>query len=293
MSLFSKNKNQNRKPINHGRSRTPMTAYYRGRPVSDETSPFTKRAPKRKLRRYVYGFMDVILLSLLILFIGYSLIVRPQPNIKADNYIFHSLADYRSATASQLSHFNNRNKITFDEQGLKTVLKSQFAEINDVQVELPLLSEQPVINLSISHPAFFLDSQGDRYVIDSSGRAVAKAASLPKVKNLPLINDSSGFRIALSRQVLGGDGVSFINNLITQCRLANIPLATLSLPAVPLELDLKTKDQPYFVKFYLGGDELTQIGQFLATRHHFSQTNQQPSQYLDVRVAGKVFYLFL
>jgi cell division septal protein FtsQ len=48
--------------------------------------------------------------------------------------------------------------------------------------------------------------------------------------------------------------------------------------------------RPYFVKFYLGGDSAVQIGQFLAARHQFDQKNSQPTEYLDVRVGGKVFY---
>jgi hypothetical protein len=270
MPLPRKNK-KNRKTLSQGRARAPMTAYYRGSP-NEESSPFSRQNPKRRVAPYLYGVLDIILAAVLIAGIAYSLMINPHPSIKANSHTFHSINDYRSAAESQLSKINNRNKITFDEQGLAAALKTQFPEIRGVQVELPLLSEKPTINLAIDQPSFFLDSRGARYIIDSSGRAVTEAKRLPNIKNLPQINDNSGFRISPGRQVIGGDGVSFINTLYAE------------------ELDLRAKDQPYFVKFYLGGDPLAQIGQYLAARHHFNEAGQQPAEYLDVRVPGKVFF---
>jgi hypothetical protein len=243
-----------------------------------------------RLRRYAYGALDIVMIIVLISGLIYSLIITPNPVIRANDLTFHSLSAYKTAAAAQLSHLNNRNKITFDGDGLRTALKKQFPEITSAQIELPLFSEQPIILLSTDRPAFFLDSQGMRYVIDASGRAVAKAADLPNVTDLPVISDTSGFKISTGRQVLSSDGVAFIKTLISQCRYAGIQIATLTLPAVPQEIDLKAKGQSYYVKLFLGGDSLTQAGQYFAARHHFNETGRQPSQYLDVRVPGKVFY---
>jgi hypothetical protein len=62
------------------------------------------------------------------------------------------------------------------------------------------------------------------------------------------------------------------------------------LPPKAQELDLRASDQSYYVKFYLGGDAMIQTGQYLAARQKFAQTKQQPGEYLDVRVSGKIFY---
>lgn len=289
--MFKRSENKKtRKTISPGRARTPLTSYYRGQRPPADSSPFVRRQPKLRLRRYAFGAIDIILIIILISGLIYSLIITPDPVIKANDLTFHSLSDYKSAAAAQLGHINNRNKITFDEAGLSAALKKQFPEINSVQIELPLFSEQPVIFLSTNQPTFFLDSQGTRYVVDSFGRAVAKSANLPAVKNLPIINDASGFTISTGRQVLSSSGVTFINTLIGECRHAGIQISALTLPAVPQELDLKAKNQGYFVKFFLGGDALTQAGQYFATRHHFNESGHQPAQYLDVRVPGKVFY---
>jgi hypothetical protein len=288
MALASNNKND-RKRLAQNRPRTPMTAYYRGKSAPDDASPFIKKTPKRRWRRYVYGLMDIILIAILVSLLIYSLMIQPNPKVQADDFAFHSRQDYQVAAARQLAKFNNRNKITFDQVGLEKALKNQFPEIRDVQVELPLFSERPTINLAIDQASLFLNSRGVNYVIDASGRAVAKSANLPDVKGLPAINDASGFKIAPGQAVLSADSVDFIKTLIAQCRLAKVAISSLELPPVAQELDLKAKNQPYYVKFYLGGDALIQSGQYLAARQHFNDQDQ-PTHYLDVRVPGKVFY---
>lgn len=282
-------KNNQRQPAQRPRQRTPI-AYYRGRPPDEDAkSPFERKsAAKPKLRGYAYGVLDIAVIALLIAGLVYSLMIRPDPVLKADDYTYRSLADYQNAAAEQLGKLNNRNKITFSQSGLETALKKKFSEIRTVTVELPLFSERPTINLSIDRPSFFLDSQGTRYVVDQAGRAVVKAANLPAVKNLPVINDDSGFSVSPGRQVLSSTGVGFINTVLKQCRQAGVAVESITLPPIPQEMDLKAKGQGYFVKFYLGGDAQIQVGQYLAARHHFDSS--QPSQYLDVRVAGKVFY---
>jgi len=89
---------------------------------------------------------------------------------------------------------------------------------------------------------------------------------------------------------VSASSAKFINTVIAQSKRANVPIVSFVLPNTAQEVDLRTSDKPYYVKFYLGGDALIQTGQFLAARHQFDATNSQPSEYLDVRVAGKIFY---
>jgi len=289
MALFSKKPKDRKSKIATPR-RSPLNTYYRAEAGPGAASPFSKKSPKRRIRKYLLGLLDIALLALVIIGIGYSLIIKPQPKVIVNSSSFHSLQTYRAAAATQLRHLNNRNKITFNEGALASALQKQFPEITNVQVELPLFSEQPTIRLTVAAASFFLNSGGQRYIINSSGRAVSVASSLPRFTNLPNIEDQSGFKTTTGSQVLSADSVAFINTVIAECHRAQVPLGSLTLPAIPEELDLRTKDQPYFVKFYMSGDVLSETGQFLAARQHFANNQQPPSQYLDVRVAGKIFY---
>jgi hypothetical protein len=236
------------------------------------------------------GLVDVVMLVVIGLGLVYAVLVRPEPAVVVSNTTYHSRVDYQASATGLFQKLQNRNKISLNQAAVIKDLQAQFPEIASGEVELPLFSEKPTIRLSISPPVFQLKSQHDSLVIDHLGVAVAKSSQLPSVSNLPVIVDHSSFSPTVGKQVLSTDSVRFINNLLVQCRRSNIPLKSLSLPPRAEEVDLATKDQPYYVKFYLGGDPLVEAGQFLAARHQFETSGTQPSEYLDVRVPGKIFF---
>lgn len=222
--------------------------------------------------------------------IVYSLIVSTNPKIELDSEIYHPISVYHQAAAAGLNSFHNRNKLTFNDKDLILSLKKQFPEISSVSVDLSLFGKTPKLKFTIAAPSFFINSRGVNYVVDSEGVAVDRSTAFPKIKSLPIIIDQTGFSSKGGTQVLSTQAVRFINAVINQAKHARIPIASMTLPALAQELDLRTTDRGYFVKFYLGGDPLVQTGQFLAARHQFDQTGAQPSQYLDVRVPGKVYF---
>lgn len=275
-----------------GTSKVPVTKYYRSGGSGAADSPF-KPARRRKVKvwRYLVGFIDLCLIGALLVGLFYSLIVSPNAQVEASSLVYRPLGAYSQAAAAHLGTLKNRNKITLDERSVIAALQKQFPEISSAHVELPLFSQTPKLHLDIAGPSFFLSSNSLLYVVDSDGVAVAKTGDLPGIKNLAVVNDQSGFQAAAGQQVLSASNVNFINALLAQLKKAEVPLQSLSLPALAQELDLRTTDQPYFTKFYLGGgDVLVQSGQYLAARHQFSISGNQPGEYLDVRVPGKIFY---
>lgn len=275
-------------------SRNPKTpprqklTYYSARQAPAD-SPFekTSRSPKRRLFSKA---IDFLIVAAVLAAIAYSLIVSPNPKIELDSEVYHPISAYRQAATAALGSFHNRNKLTFNDKDLILNLQRQFPEISNASVDLSLFGETPKLKLTIAAPSFFINSQGVNYVVDSEGVAVDRSTALPRIKNLPIIIDQTGFNSRAGTRVLSAQAVRFINVVINQTKHAKIPIASMTLPALAQELDLRTSDRGYFVKLYLGGDPLVQTGQFLAARHQFDQTNNQPSQYLDVRVPGKIYF---
>lgn len=267
-----------------------MTNYYSAAKGNAAPSPFRQRQPKTDRRAVIFNIADVILLAILLITLVYSLLLRPNPQIKVDYSPYHSATDYRSEIAPLFKGFKNSNKLTFDETSVVNAIQRKFPEVHSARIELPFFSEQPVVWLNISAPAFKLVNDQGSLLVDDQGTAVARSVEFPNIKNQIAVQDQTGFKVAAGQQVLSSDGVSLINIVIAQSKQAHVPIASLILPPRAQELDLKTSDQPYFVKFYLGGDGLTQMGQFLAARHQFAKTGKTPGQYLDVRVQGKIFY---
>lgn len=269
--------------------RTPVTNYYRSDKQPSQ-SPFKKKLPKKNPRKLLIGTLDVVLIVFLLVGLIYSLILKPQPKVVVSESSYRDIKTYSSQVAAGFKSFSSRNKITFNENQLADNIRRQFPEVENIEVELPFFSQEAKVRLNISPPAFKLVNGKQVYIIDSKGVAVAKAEDLPKLNDLVSLNDQSGFEAAAGQQVLSSAAVSFINTVISQTKRAKVPLASLSLPPLAQQLDLRTTDQPYFTKFYLGGDAGLQAGQFLAARSKFAQTGQAPAEYLDVRVLGKVFY---
>jgi hypothetical protein len=271
-------------------SRRPQATYYRSKNQAETASPFKKKPAQRSSRKIVFGVVDLILIVLLLAGLVYSLMLTPHPKLNVSDLSYHSAESYQTAITPLFSSISNSNKITFDENSVIKKIQTQFPEVQSVRVELPFFSQKPTLWLTVSKPAFKLSSSGSAYVVDSAGLAVARAQDLPKLKSLVSLNDQSGFPVRLGSQVLASEAVDFINAVIAQSEHAKVPISSLSLPTAAQELDLRTTDAPYYVKFYLGGDALTQSGQFLAARQKFAHIGPSPSEYLDVRVSGKIFY---
>lgn len=268
--------------------RVPLTNYYRGTPKS--SSPFQKKVPTKLWSARLAKAVDLLIILVVLFCAVYSLSVKPNPKVIVSSNIYRPTSSYVDAAEKGMSSFKDRNKLTFNQTDLVSRLQSQFPEIANANVELPLFGQRPVIRLSIAIPKFILENQGTRYVVADSGVVVAEAMNFADDDSLPVVVDQSGFSARVGKAVLGANQVNFINQVVLQCQRANVPISTLSLPAQAQELDLKTKDQSYLVKFYLGGDPLVETGQFLAARAQFARDHHSPSKYLDVRIAGKIFY---
>ncbi len=282
---------RNRPGVKTDRPKPPLTKYYRsGDPVAAQRSPFRPSMLKAKRRRWLTASVDIVFVIVVLFCLVYSLIVRPAPKLLVSDTSYHSAETYRQAVAGKLKALRNKNKITLDENGIKSSLAKEFPEVADVSVELPLLGQTPTVRLNISKPALFLASGGQTYIVDSQGRVAGRATDLPQIKNLITVTDQSGFNAEPGKQVLSTAEISFIEVVIAQAKHGSVPIKSLTLPPLAAELDLRSSDRGYYVKFFMGGDALQQAGQYLAARHNFDQTGGQPGQYLDVRVSGKIFY---
>jgi hypothetical protein len=291
MRLSSKIQRPRVRPTQDAAGKVPLTKYYRSGDPTESASPF-QRSNKKKSRykRYAIRGLDVVVLAALLLGLVYSMLVSSNPKLTVNSYAYRPQKTYQQIASQELTALKNRNKITLDEAGLAAALKARFPEINSVSLELPLLSQRPIIHLGIAAPTFLLSSNGHLYLIDAEGRAVSANVTSEGYKELPIITDQTGYDVSTGKQVLSSGNVSFINTVLAQSKHASVPIGSLTLPPKAQDLYVKPADRPYYVKFFLGGDPLSQSGQFLAAHHQFDTAGGQPSEYIDVRVPGKIFY---
>lgn len=268
--------------------RRPLFNYYSSK--SEPPVQQTVQRAGRRLDGLGRRLVDITLVVSLACLLIYSLILKPPAKLNSSSSVYRPIGDYQTYINERLKALKYRNKITFDDAGLLGSLQSRFPEIDSLDSRLPLLGQQPRINLIISEPAFYLVESGRRYIVDRAGIVVGQKSEFNHMAKLPSINDRSRFKTQTGQSAFSSSGVYFINQLSAQLGKAKLEVDSIELPARAQQLNLRVVGQAYYVKFYLSGDPLVQIGQYLAARQHFKRSHIQPRQYLDVRVPGKLYY---
>jgi hypothetical protein len=276
------------------KSNTPkinVNSYYGNRENigSTSSSPFQKQATKKVRSHILAKIVDLAILLILVACLIYSLIVSPQAKVAVDLPIYHPLSEYASFSMSKLSGLENKNKITFNKERLAKDLIGEFPEIRNVNIELPIFGQKPVIRIYVAKPAFLLRSEGREYLLISNGVALGQKEDYKNLPSLITIDDESGYKITVGQKILSDNDILFLQTLNAQLNRRKVSLKNLVLSKSPQEVNLYTEDAKYYTKFYMGGDASLQAGQYLAAKNAF-KSQPPPSTYLDVRVSGKIFY---
>lgn len=260
-----------------------------------------KDTPKR-LPRGLRRLKPSHILSVLAVFAVFLLCIGLQSTPKiivvgdtADRFMLADNKVYQqSAQAFLNASWLNNNKLTIDTSHIASQLQEQYPELRTVSVSLPFLGRQPNIYVQPARVQLVLAAPSGQYVVDTSGRALKKlepGATLREGGKTPLVQDKSGIPFKEGELVLPSGSVAFITEVTGQLQAKDIAIESWSLPAGASELDIKVAGVPYFVKFNLQGSAREQAGAFLATKKHLENSGVTPSQYYDVRVSGRAYYL--
>lgn len=203
---------------------------------------------------------------------------------------YRAAADYQRVVDSYISSVFDRTKLTFDSDSIVNALKHDFPEVDSATVELPIVGRSPVVRLDVSSPAAVLETDSDKFVMSSAGLIIDKTTNLLPIKGLPIVRNESGVNLGSGSVILSGLQVDFIRAISAQARRANINIDYFTLPTTARELDMHVKKQGYRVKLDLSRDPLEQMGSYIAASKYLNSRHISISQYIDVRVAGKIYY---
>jgi len=195
---------------------------------------------------------------------------------------------YEAAARARLqTGIANRSKLTADLDGTAQSLERQFPELQRVVVNIPLVSNRPVVYVEIAQPSLVVQSVHGNFALNKAGVALARTQKIPN--KVPALVDQSGATPKPGRQYLPGSTVTFIQTAAYQLTAAHITVSAFVLPqASPYELDVRLEGQPYVLRFNLEEDPTVQSGAAIATLQKLG--GSPPKQYLDVRVPGRVYY---
>ncbi|HET6924551.1 MAG TPA: hypothetical protein VFH39_01840 [Candidatus Saccharimonadales bacterium] len=238
--------------------------------------------------------------ALILICVGYILHLSPTPQIvpltsNSADYVLQPASVYQTAASRALrSSWLNANKITVDTTRLSHSLKQQFPELAAVSVTLPLMGHRPIIYVSPKQPALILQEADTSYVIDTTGQVLDRATALGPTsrQQLPTVIDKSGLKLQPRADALPASSVTFISYVAQELRAKAVSIQSVTLPEKAYELDVRVAGKPYYVKFNLHDYQhaQAQVGTMLAVMKRLQEQGTTPSQYIDVRLAGRAYY---
>jgi cell division septal protein FtsQ len=235
----------------------------------------------------------IIVSAVNVLSLSGSAKIVPLTTDTANPALYDQAAYQRAADKILASSALNRNKLTLDSARLSRELKSQFPELSDVTVTVPLLAHRPLVYVHASKPAVILAASSGSYVVNAAGKVLVPSTQVPNIDklNLPLVGDQSGVPVRVGKQALTSDNIRFIQIVTSQLNAKGHQVASMILPAVASELDVQVTGKPYFIKFNLQSNSARQqAGTYLATDAQLTKQNITPAKYIDVRVDGRSYY---
>lgn len=200
---------------------------------------------------------------------------------------------YENAVKSEMNSSKlNISKLTFNSTKIENDIKSQFPEIENIKISLPIFSHEPTFDISLGEPAALLVTSEKTYFIDGSGRALFTLADVPSSfdkKGLITVNDTSGHGIILGKPALTSSQIRFIKELRGQTSAKGINIDSMTLSNGGSVLNVAFSESKYTVKFSFMADARQSSGAYLAIRDQISQGNIKVSEYVDLRIPERAY----
>ncbi|GAC1392680.1 MAG: hypothetical protein NVSMB46_09210 [Candidatus Saccharimonadales bacterium] len=248
-----------------------------------------------KTNQWFYRIPTVISCGVILISFLFATTLNTTPLIKltpSKENILQQKNTYIEAANELLNRsLLNRSKFTVDTENVSSQLKQKYPELERVTFQIPLINRTPVITLTQSDPVFSIANQiSGEYIIDIQGKALVKSSDnrSAAVLALPKIIDESNLKYESGKNILPSSSVKYIQMIIDQFKAKNISIQSLTLPAVPEELDVKVVGESYVIKFNILSDARISAGMYFVLRA------KEPSrlnniQYIDLRVEERAY----
>lgn len=280
------------------RKSAAVFSYYSSRNESDVSrARYEPSAAQKTGIERLRHLPTVIALIVIVLCLGYTSLLNSSPRLiivatESGKPLQRADSVYSGFITSEFEKsILNKSKLTFNAQPTVSALQKQFPEVDNAVVTLPFIGHRPVVHIAVSSPAFILATHSGAYYLSANGVPLVRVSEVKnQIQGLATVSDESNIPINPGQQALPTDTVSFITGLIQQLQATNTEIDSLSLPQAANEVQLRLKEQPYYVRFNTLQDARTQVGTFLAVKERLEGGKDQPKEYIDVRVEERAYY---
>jgi hypothetical protein len=206
---------------------------------------------------------------------------------------YRSAEEYKKIVADALGKsFQNNLKLSLNSDEIEQELKKQLPEATNIAVYAPLFGRSPEVIITTAKPfAVVIQTGAPSYVLTDRGRlAIASTATTIDTAKLSTVTNQSGTQYKQADQLFKPEEMASLRDLQFQyTKGTGEGLVAYILPTTPREIQVK--EGAYVARFGLT-DEVSVVQQFGALRAVQGQLalkNITPKEYIDVRLATKVF----
>lgn len=205
-------------------------------------------------------------------------------NQKNYQYTFSELLD---------SSILNRTKLTVRSSSIIENFQRAHPEVAYAEVRYGIVDSTPILFVVLREAHVIISAEDDTdssYVVDAKGVAFARIASDEVLEGVPNIEDDISVDIEIGQQVLPIGTIHFIDDVLYQLEVAEYTVGSMALPAIANEMHVRLAGDEFVGKFDITGNPRLQSGSFIATRGQLLGENEEPNEYIDVRVSGRAYY---
>ena len=248
----------------------------------------------RRFEQLRSAWFTILVLVVALIILVYMAMLATQPHITVRGTEYRKAAELEKLIDSTFTHdIRNRLKPLLQQASLESEISALVPEASVVSVSSTLLGHRPEVTLVTDAPmAIFSQPGSTDYIISNRGRLLLPASQVTgfDVTKLPIIQNQTGINGKAGEQFMRPDEAQSFERLYAQYTAeSSKPLFTLSV--TPHELLAKESGRgTYAAKYLLNESIVTQFGSLRATEKKLSELAQQPSDYIDVRLADKVYY---
>jgi hypothetical protein len=302
MGIFNRNKQQKRSPQIRPASRDITTNnYYRSPRVNTRTVITEDQNRKQdKKRLSVSTVINLVLMggAVGLVVFATTLTTNPVVDLRKNDASYYGALVYQKAAEDIMSgNVLYRSKLLFPEISFEQALKNKFPEIAQARPVVPLGGRNLLVVITVSEPFAYVSSGSDTGIINSEGVLVVKnSQSVPedllKLRfTVPQSNFDIGSRILTSSEVELLKLLESEMNTLEFTDKSNASIRDVLFNVADGQLEARLKSKPFFIKLSSISEGTLQVGGAKATLRQLDRENKLPTQYIDVRVPGRVFVL--
>ena len=303
--LFKKKKPEGRNPRITSPTRDNSNFYYRSNRGRDNTHLARKNRPESvqdDSRSGVGALLRSNTFSIIIFGVILLLVFINSTMGSVKVTTVQSQSAYRSNDKYQQSAnelFNNKllnkSKLTFRASDYEAQLLDQFPELASVSAVVPLAGRNLQVSLGPHDALARVQVQGNQNIVLTDSGAIIVSDAATDLSQLPALTLQQPPEIIDGNQLLTSNEVNLISLLKSEfdgSSTTRPKLLSVLYDIKKREMQARFEGVQYYAKFTsdtLSGAGERQVGALVAALQQQQSTGTMPSQYIDVRVAGRVF----